>query len=89
MGAELVLRSEGNIALGLAYLVWAKEVRGGEVLLQTRIILIVNMLMVVGAQVACEMHLTQVLEERISVEEELLAKIAVWMRQYLTMLIVS
>jgi hypothetical protein len=57
--------------------------------LQIGIFFIVNVFVVVRAEMARVMLLAQVIKESHVVEEEFLAKIAVGMRQYLSMSIVA
>jgi hypothetical protein len=49
--------------------------RFGEVTLQRRVVVVVHMLVIITAQVACEVHSLQVIMEEQLIKEELLAKI--------------
>ena len=89
MGSQLVFGPERHKAFRLTDLIRTDEMRLREVILQTGVILVVDVLVVVGAQVASKMLPVQVIIECQVVEEELLAKVAVGVRQDLSMAFVT
>ena len=78
---QLVLGLERHVALRLAAVVGANEVRTLEVPLQRLVVVVVHLLVVVTAQVTRQMHAIQMFHERVHIEEELLAEIAPRVRQ--------
>lgn len=76
MRLELVFSPEGDIALALAGLVGAKAVRLREVGLQTRVVLVVDVLVAVSAEVAAQMLPVQVVEEDLVVEKVHMTEVA-------------
>ena len=87
--AQLILSPEGDIALGLADFVRADEVRKSEVGLQVLVLFVVDVPMMIGAEMARVMLSTQMVVECHVIEEELLAEIAIGMWQYLAVLFVT
>ena len=86
MGGKLVLSAKSHIALGLALIVGTHKVSYGKVSLQSLICLIVHILVVFTAQMACKMHSIQMINEYQLVEEVFFAEIAPRVRQDLSLL---
>jgi len=81
MGLQLVLSLECHVAFLAARVVRADEVRTTEVHLQRLVVVIEHITVVLPAQVAPQMVTVEVLVKYSTIEEELLTKIAPWMRQ--------
>jgi hypothetical protein len=89
MSSQLIFSSKGLKTFCLATFVWADVMGLREMLLQTRIILVINVFVVIRAQVASEIVFTQVFVKLNIIEEELFTEIVVRMWQDLRILIVS
>jgi hypothetical protein len=89
MGLQLVLCLKGHVALGLAGLIGTNHVGLGEMDLQIVVFFVIYVLVMIAAQVAHEMVARQMVEEHQVIEEKLFAKVAVRMRQDLSVAIIA
>ena len=89
MRLKLLLRPKGHEALSFANLVRADEVREGEMGLQITILFVMNIFVVVCAEMARIMLPIQMIKKRHIIKEKFFAKVAIWMRQYFSMSVVS
>jgi hypothetical protein len=80
MSAQLILCLERNVAFCFAGLIRANDVCLREMDLQICVFLVINVFVVVPAQVADEMVSAKMVEEHQVIEVEFLAEVAVGMR---------
>jgi len=83
MSFEFVLSLKRHIALSLTFIVWAQEMRLVEVSLKRQVIIVVEILVVIVAQMTRQMVSLQMVQEDLVIEEVLLAKVAPRVRQNL------
>ena len=81
MGLKLVFSLERHIALLLALLVWADEVRAGKMHLKPLIAIVEHIAIFLTAQMTRQVHAIQMLLEQIGIKEVFFAKVTPWMRQ--------
>ncbi len=81
MGFLLVFCLERDIAFRSALVIWTDEVGLGEVALQGGVVAVVHVLVMLVAQVACQVHSLQMVQKDLVVEVVLLAEVAPRMGQ--------
>ena len=86
--AKFILRSECHEAFCFANLIRANEMRQGEVGLQACVVLVIDVLVVVRAQVARQVIAAEMFKKLHIIEEEFFAEVAIRMWQYLAELVV-
>ena len=89
MSFQLVLSFKSDITFFFALLVRTNEMRQGEVLFEIGVFIIVDVFVVMTAQVARQVLAMQVVEELPVVEEKLLAEVAKRMRQNLAVPLIT
>jgi hypothetical protein len=81
MGFLLVFCLERDIAFRSALVIWTDEVGFGEVALQGGVVAVVHVLVMLVAQVTCQVHSLQMVQKDLVVEVVLLAEVAPRMGQ--------